>query len=393
MWYRTLLAEKSGLLSKIKLGSLLVSAQVDTRYFADFEDAEEILDYTRTVLPKNKCFYEIILGDQKQKPYFDIDVDDITKDGDKIIEELINAIVAVLEPKMGLSLEENVLIFTSHGKSKWSYHVILDGIYFDNNHVNKEFMAQVISKMKHSSEYVDTSMYSSKQQFRIVGSRKYGSERVKIPKINFSVGGVSYKSKMFDMSDLEILESSLVTFIESSFLLPFGDGRKPMRPFNNALDNNFDEAKVFNLAIEVLEKYSQSNVDAFDFSRSDGSMITLKRVKASYCPLCLREHQNENPFITVSPNGCVYFYCRRKVSVKTGGLLSLFLGKVYVEEVEEIKEVEKKRKERDPKKEVESKEEPKEETEPNETSLVGDMNMISLTKDCSVSVDDFFNYM
>ncbi len=52
----------------------------------------------------------------------------------------------------------------------------------------------------------------------------------------------------------------------------------------------------------------------FSFCEHIGNYIILKRLKPSYCQVCLRTHEHENPYLFVKPylNGYqLYFNCRR----------------------------------------------------------------------------------
>lgn len=385
MWYRTLLAEKNGLLSKNPLGSLLVSAQTKTRLFADFKSPEEFLKYSSGKTPPERCFYEIILGGGKQKPYFDIDMkNESGVDGEKVIENLVKAIAVVLEPKMGLSFEENILIFTSHGPKKWSYHVVLDCICFKDNQTNKGFKNKVVAEMKEYSEHVDSSVYSSKQQFRILGSRKFGSERVKIPKLNFTISGETYISKMNGMSELEILKSSLVTYTDDTVLLPFSYRNKfVFAPKIGEID--FDEGDAYFVAMDFLENCCESNIGAFEFSSRDENKIAFKRLKPSFCPLCDRVHDNQNPYIMISKRGGIYFYCRRKVNERTDKLESLFIGRTKINNEDVEKQVQEKKVAKVQKEKIAKVQE--------KIYKIGDRGVEHFSGKCEVSVEDYFNYM
>jgi len=59
-----------------------------------------------------------------------------------------------------------------------------------------------------------------------------------------------------------------------------------------------------------------------------GSIISLKRLKPSFCKICERVHEHENPYLLVIDDN-VYFYCRRntdknlplgKININLGGV-------------------------------------------------------------------------
>lgn len=66
-------------------------------------------------------------------------------------------------------------------------------------------------------------------------------------------------------------------------------------------------------AAEALQKKDLYEGD-FPFKLSDikGSLVLLKRYTPSYCKMCDRVHENENPYLVVAGyNRDIYFYCRR----------------------------------------------------------------------------------
>ena len=71
--------------------------------------------------------------------------------------------------------------------------------------------------------------------------------------------------------------------------------------------------------IEVISNTSATNIfnllpdkDAFTIRRITGNLIELTRHRSTYCGVCQRTHDNENPYLTISGyNKAVYFNCRR----------------------------------------------------------------------------------
>ena len=83
-----------------------------------------------------------------------------------------------------IDISTDILIFTSHNENKKSYHIIIDHYYHMNNLEAKAFYNEIISKISPNfTKFIDHSVYSSIQQYRIVGSQKVNSNRPKIIKL------------------------------------------------------------------------------------------------------------------------------------------------------------------------------------------------------------------
>ena len=100
------------------------------KLYAVFDDHFDFAKYFLLTSDHLKCFYELILGEAMQKPHFDLDmelsIDEINEQKDiKILNELIVNIIDVLKQKnINLILEKDICIYSSHGDTKRSYHII-----------------------------------------------------------------------------------------------------------------------------------------------------------------------------------------------------------------------------------------------------------------------------
>ena len=108
--------------------------------FALFKDYVEFYHYSLKFDAGVRSFYEVILGDMPQKPHFDVDIkreeymrmypdcNDFENDVQGVIETLIESCCLVLERHgIKIELDKHVLLFSSHGKDKRSYYLIIDG--------------------------------------------------------------------------------------------------------------------------------------------------------------------------------------------------------------------------------------------------------------------------
>ena len=277
--------------------NLIVCRQIDnTRQFGVFKSYTYFQIFQNNIPEEQRCFYEVILGKKSRKPYFDIDIDtdhykDMTKDkSDAMIELLIENIkdnLYLYNPK--------ILVFTSHRPNKLSYHIIVDGVCFSDNEDSKYFADKVLTvQMK---DFVDSRVYNTVQQMRIVGSTKQGKDNKKI--LNFELSDNFYippdiKSNTFKRNNY-ILQSSLVTFTQNCEHHKFTDRKKKRK---NISKGNADEQDVED-AMKLLHK-KYANFTVRQVRELNGNvLVELASEDSYYCTIHNRVHENENAYITI----------------------------------------------------------------------------------------------
>lgn len=319
-WFRRLVAshEKSLMreygLSDI-VGHLVVCGTFEQfgHCYAFFDSYIEYYQYVPNFQENRRCFYEVIFGEYRQKPHFDVDIEldspDIDEIAQQTIESLIDGIVMALQQKgVHIDLATNLLLFTSHGGGKRSFHVVVDGYTHSGNKEAEAFYHAVLDHIPEPlRRFVDPKVYNARQQFRIVGCRKLGKDRVKAFNCEWMHHGVVYQHP--DVEELDLLAKSLVTFVSDCVDLPcwleavtYG-----LRYRSYDEENDISE-ETAQRALRLLD--TVLGVNAFDIADIKGALIVLKRKAASICPLCQRVHEHENPYLRVN-GGCVYWHCRR----------------------------------------------------------------------------------
>lgn len=168
---------------KLEENSFIACQHIRFPKFAIFSSYLHFTEYIFSgIIPdRHMCFYEIIYGSSRQKPYFDIDInletDNITTEDVICGIGLLLKHILVILPMASL---DDIMVFSSHSDKKMSYHIIVDRWCFSNHEVNREFYNRVTTSFDHPlRHYIDSRVYSVKQQMRVYGSRKYGTERVK----------------------------------------------------------------------------------------------------------------------------------------------------------------------------------------------------------------------
>ena len=320
------------------------------KLYSCFDSYLQFVIYFLKLDLKFKCFYEIVFGENIQKPHFDVDIEvnECNNIDKEVLNNLLNAIFSLIPD---INLEKDVCIYSSHGKKnnlyKFSYHVIINNYYHCNNEDAKAFYYNVMEKLP--SEYfdnhwIDHAVYSKTQQFRIYGTKKNGTDRVKILNKIWELNGktIVHINENDDEKDenlifLSNLEESLVTArVSNCKPLPYFEvpEKYVKKNYEKGEDLEYDLAmEAIELLAHSLGTYSGSKSFPYKFDKIENSFIILKRLKASKCKLCNRIHYNENPYILVTNDKNVFFHCRRSTPDR-----KLYIGCLKSEEINEEKE-------------------------------------------------------
>jgi hypothetical protein len=303
------------------------------RSFTAFPNYIDFMTFFRKkVKSTHQCFYEEILENKIQKPYFDIDIE-ITlesststlciEDAITLRDEVCNSIMK----EFPLIKETDIMIFNSNSEKKYSYHIIVDNWCVMDHEENRSFYEKVkknISPKFLTHPFLDHAVYKCKQQLRTYGSHKWGSTRVKVldpsskwvPKI---------KPLSENHQFIVVLAASLVTNASYCKIL---SSLLPPRPKKLIYDGGDSQYALKREDVtQCIELFKTRGFFPFKVLETKGSMILLTRTVAHNCLICKRTHDNENAFLTV--NGAqknVYFHCYRAPEDEDGKKIKLHLG-------------------------------------------------------------------
>lgn len=317
------------------------------KLYSYFDSYIKFTIYFLKLKQKSRCFYEIIFGEKIQKPHFDIDMElteaEINIGLDKkVVHDLITQIVKLIPE---INLKRDICIYSSHGKFKKSYHIIINHFYHSNHENAKAFyyiIMKNLPKEYYENNWIDHSVYSKTQQFRIYGSQKNNSDRVKIFHDEWEFNG----EKILHQTDEEWEDT------EMKFLINLNESLIGARISDCKALPNYEVPVQFqrktytrgddiehDLAMEALILFAEtvnmtpdSKNFPYRFDRVDSSFVLLRRVKASKCKMCKRIHQHENPYLLISEDLNVFFHCRRAPPNK-----KLYIGTLKQEEEKEFK--------------------------------------------------------
>lgn len=346
--------------------TLIVCRELQYRNFAKFRDIFSFCSFLQNeVKITHRCYHECIFGYLPQKLYFDLDIplkinnspsefvpvlggfrqsEEIwglsEDDSEYAMLTLINSIIKIC-PSIKL---EDIMIFNSHGPSKRSYHIVVDNWYVPNARSNKYFFSKVMEIYPENlKRCVDHGLYKNVQSFRIYGCHKWNSTRIKTLDSN-SKWQHCFNDEIITDRHLEflILFNSLITNCSYCNILPITVPieQKIYETFQISDDNVIN---ILNMCAtnESLDSYECQEFPYRVLEVND-NLISLGRNTPTYCKMCKRTHEHENPFIYIDRNGSVYFDCRRnehKQKIKIGEIkVNIPVKEETKEEIEELEE-------------------------------------------------------
>lgn len=335
-WYSYLREDKDGMFKYIPKQScrnkLIVckTGVDDSRHYAMFDSFIDFGRYYYPLSPQEKTFFEVAL-DYAIKPYFDIDQpkdynSDDNVNPDDVVRDLWKAIESVASTKdVQFSLSKDICLYCSSNAKKQSFHLVINNWCFTNYQEAKAFAKCVVSKMSAKyMKWVDMKVYKSLQQFRMIGSSKPGAERYKVLVKKFKWDKKNYTTHEYPVKPddekhefMIALQESLIGFTDTCQFLPSWEEHKPHEPSHISVELHRDEV---DLALDCLAQHmnmSRRRLAVF-FSLRDvvDGIINLQRLRPTFCSVCGRTHENENPYLRVvcgqdTDARHVHFNCRR----------------------------------------------------------------------------------
>jgi len=245
--------------------------------------------------------YEVIKG--YQCPYWDFD-GRVSEDDFKLLVKAIQELM----PTQKICIN----LYNSNGKrmngaEKFSYHVVVKGVFVKSHKECAALTSRVIEKTGSMSlkTVYDAGVYTSRRNLRMIGSRKVEDRRTKVfDRILFKSEG--YRSAYTE----DPLYMSLVIGTEDSVLFEVKVDEQVYfteRVFEGGIkQENFAEIK------ELLE---QDYSGVFEPDKLVNGLLSMKRKKSAYCKVCEKTHDRIDCFITLI-RGEFFFHCYRNPKVK-----------------------------------------------------------------------------
>lgn len=353
-------------LANLKAPSMIMSRdRFDDRTGKIYKEFLLVKDYvefyerikTETV---GKHFYEIIYGNQK--PHFDIDLkiegdeiphywkDHIDKNREEFISEFfLSTICQAIYDSFSklysttINPEKNFIIMDSSTHEKISFHIVIDGVFHKNCQDAKKLYDLTYMKIKEKiydfpDNVLDHAVYKRNQPFRVLGSTKIKKENRKCiyrgPPVHIFVenkkielGTNAYKEDFEGervIAELEIFARTLVSNtvicqgLRSRVIRETESGtmsadRVNPNPSEKYCMTDDLQKKIWELFIKTKYYRNIDNNPCFRIRNVNENRINLNRLCPYHCPVCDREHENENPYIEKEiMTNRVFYCCRRK---------------------------------------------------------------------------------
>jgi hypothetical protein len=189
-------------------------------------------------------------------------------------------------------------------------------------------------------QYIDTSVYKSTQQFRILNSHKNEKNNTKIFREDLSHNYIipeQYKKFNGGLENFLLITSLLGKTAGCKYLEGFKITKEVRETI---LENGFASGSDVEQILNVFySQFSASHFKYINYINNDGNLLlTFRRINPSFCKQCQRLHEHENPFLTV--NGLyrnIFFHCRRnEKGVKIGSLGPEIINDISIDDIPKI---------------------------------------------------------
>lgn len=329
----------------------------DVRHYAVFDTYMKAYQFINAIDEEYRAFFEVIRGRSRQKPKYDIDIgkealqdtgstiasavtgaavpvlsdEEKERQLDAIANSLINCLIDAIcryfrANSHSFNPATDLLLYNSHGVLKRSFHLVLTNHAHNNNKEAGMFYEAVKELCNHPHKHcIDHAVYKSIQQYRLIGSQKMHSGRVKRMMPVFMCEGKEvthlYQDEVMPLDPALQhyidFQESLVSNVLSSYPVV------PIKPTMAMIKKS-----TFKVGREITDEIASEAFEAlrahYEIRKLDlcfhplgivDSFVLLKRDRAGPCIVCTgKRHENENAFLTVVAE-TVYFHCRRS----TGG--------------------------------------------------------------------------
>lgn len=263
-------------------------------------------DYYSKLKDEERTMYECMTYGRDQKLYFDIDAphSKLSKDDAyKLIKQIKLGIMKV-EPCIS---QKDIMVFNSHGPTKSSFHIVVDNWKVTNHEENEAFSRLVYSHVDANLKpdgVIDFNVYKCNQQFRLYMSQKWGSNRIKILDTFCNKWEQPEEEESLAHQQCMIFMASLIT--NTSYCKPLEKHIVPESKKVKFVGTPIEEVQFQQMSAMVEAKYP----GAFKISGADscGSKILFKRLKPTYCDVCMREHENQGISVSLKGNS-VHLFC------------------------------------------------------------------------------------
>lgn len=223
-----------------------------------------------------KTHHEVITGNQKLR--FDIDGDkkaheifnntlDHFTPTKTVWDEFIDILGSIFITEYDIELpKESIIVCDSSDENKFSRHIIINGFYVSDHKEANRFAKKFYEGWpEYIQTYIDKGIYKSTQNFRIAGSHKVGSNRVK---------KILTKHSLAD---------TMITNIDGCIKLETTTIVVEDKPVHAHVEERYMK-EAANLAAPFM--------DGFKLAKVVNNILYYDRIKSTSCKVCRRVHDS-----------------------------------------------------------------------------------------------------
>lgn len=358
--------------SKEDIKEKFIIRDCNTNLYYVLNNGDDAINFINQLPAESRTFHEVIFGFQQQKLKIDIDMkeEDIVKlscdaqlgnlyDGVDVVVDMNTSTDTNVDVNVNLTttltvkqkvqhildmiiekikdtfyvlyfIEDVPLIITTNGgldaltnTVKYSFHIIIDGYYVQDNIEAQIFTKTLLSVMPLKYQiFIDAQVNKAVQCFRIIGCQKTKTNRFK--KI--------LSSECMDT----LLANTLTTSTTTSSLITNITNCKPLDTLNKLTNDKklvtvIDSDLSSNDITEIL-KISKDVTRGFILRINKGNLLIFERKFPTYCFICCEVHHTDNTLLLSTQTveltpavSCVNIYMKcRHMKGK-----AKYIGKIY----------------------------------------------------------------
>lgn len=354
-----------------------------SREYVAFDDVETFLQLRDSFPHAHEIVFDRITEKQQGRLIFDFDFDEpwwgvkphfVNPNFAADIERLICYTFQEFYNDVDCDKLQFIWLISDTTK-KWSKHLIVKNVFFCEDWKNQlqtfyNLMLLIVEESKSkppeglgfefkqtfdqlqckTGDLFDLQVARNNATMRMCGSSKIGGktlmvdERSRDQNVSFYDTLIQLYRKEDILAEQHIYERQLNkhkvaqfepkaetnVFAKQSCLLANIDLTRSDYDFKSRTLTKFQIETAFTTFQNFLIKKTNEG-DVFHIKNVMGSIINLKRDKPSPCVLSGKVHDNENAFLTVYENGCIYYHCRRGCGTPDGKS-NINVGKCLVPE-------------------------------------------------------------
>jgi hypothetical protein len=177
---------------------------------------------------------------------------------------------------------------------KYSYHIVVTSFAVANNEEAKSFTSRVLDQLPAQvRELVDPGVNLSIQHFRLAGSSKPNTGRVKRVTTRYHTANISPRDTVVRAPPGARILTRLCTEVST-------DGKVSLLDASPHISVPEISGGDLSLVLDAAKKTNA--LDGHEYVKSRGGLLLFRRTRPSHCSLCKRVHDNDNTLmLTIEP--------------------------------------------------------------------------------------------